>query len=256
MPALPLNYKVLGSGEPLIILHGLFGSLDNWQTLGRKWSINRQVILVDQRNHGRSPHAEDFGYEEMAEDVLQLMDDLSFETIDLMGHSMGGKTAMYLALTRPERIRNLIIADVAPVTYEGGHAKIFNALQSIDFSLINRREEIDEQLSHAIPDTSVRQFLMKGVTRDETMELTWKFNVDALWEHYNKILTFPEALKPYRQSATFIRGGKSNYITEDYWKSTKLIFPKAKLRTIDSAGHWLHAEQPKDFFDMVTKAIS
>ena len=133
MPALPLNYKVLGSGEPLIILHGLFGSLDNWQTLGRKWSIDRQMILVDQRNHGRSPHADDFGYEEMAEDVLQLMDDLSFETIDLLGHSMGGKTAMHLALTRPERIRNLIIADVAPVTYEGGHAKIFNALQSIDF---------------------------------------------------------------------------------------------------------------------------
>ena len=107
-------------------------------------------------------------HEEMAEDVLQLMDDLSFETTDLLGHSMGGKTAMHLALTRPERIRSLIIADVAPVTYEGGHAKIFNALQSIDFSLINRREEIDEQLSHAIPDASVRQFLMKGVTRDET----------------------------------------------------------------------------------------
>ena len=158
-------------------------------------------------------------------------------------------------INKAERIRNLIIADVAPVTYEGGHAKIFNALQSIDFSLINRREEIDEQLSTPYRYL-VRQFLMKGVTRDETKELTWKFNVDALWEHYNKILTFPEVLKPYRQSATFIRGGKSNYITEKHWESTKMIFPRAKLRTIESAGHWLHAEQPKDFFDMVTAALA
>ncbi|MFT4970644.1 MAG: esterase, partial [Chitinophagales bacterium] len=162
-----LNYKVFGSGEPLIILHGLLGSLDNWQTLAKKYAEQYTVFIIDQRNHGKSPHSDEFSYDIMVEDLLEFCESNFIFTCNLLGHSMGGKVAMQFALTYPDYVDKLIIADIAPVRYQAGHNEIFKALRKVDLSQIKERKEVDEILATSIPEFGIRQFLMKGLTRGD-----------------------------------------------------------------------------------------
>lgn len=249
--SMQLNFKTYGiGGKPLIILHGLLGSLDNWNTLSKKFAAHYQVYIIDQRNHGHSPHSKAFNYEIMANDLLEFCHWQNLEKIHLLGHSMGGKTAMLFAHLYPEIIDKLIIADIAPVKYKPGHNEIFAALQSVELSAISSREEAEEQLAKTIKEYSVKQFLMKGLTRGENNEFEWRFNIPSLVANYNAILdTFPLKL-PYYGSVLFIRGGKSDYINKENLQVIATYFPNYEITTIEGAGHWLHAEKPKEFVEI------
>jgi len=251
-----LNYKTFGQGQPLIILHGLLGSLDNWQTIGKQLSENYSVFIIDQRNHGKSPHSADFNYDLLAEDLNEFMDEHFISSAHILGHSMGGKTAMYFAMKYPDKIDKLIIADIAPVQYQEGHNDIFEALRSIDLSQEDNRNDIDEKLKLKIPNFGVRQFLMKGLTRNEDLELAWKFNLKAIWANYLEILKTFETDAFFDKETLFIKGEKSDYILDEYKTDILKYFPKAKFVTINGVGHWLHAEKPEEFFNITNAFLA
>ncbi|MGB1247265.1 MAG: alpha/beta fold hydrolase [Chitinophagales bacterium] len=244
-----LNFKTFGQGEPLIILHGLLGSLDNWQTLGKKLAKNYTVFLVDQRNHGRSPHSDEFSYDILAEDLLCFMEDNYLYKAHLLGHSMGGKTVMQFALQNPDMVDKLIVADIAPVKYIGGHEAIFNALLAVDLPNISTRKEIETQLATTIKEFGVRQFLMKGLTRGEGNIFEWKFNLQSLWNNYKEVLGTFESNEVFEGETLFLKGGNSKYILADYQEQINTFFPDNQIQTIEGAGHWLHAEKPMDFLE-------
>lgn len=245
-----LNFKTFGQGQPLIILHGLLGSLDNWQTLGKQFAEHYSVFIIDQRNHGRSPHSEAFSYPILADDLAAFMDENFISSAHILGHSMGGKTAMYFAMKYPDKVDKLIVADIAPVKYPEGHKVIFDALFSVDLKNVENRNEIDDQLKKTIPQFGVRQFLMKGLTRNEDRELTWKFNLKDLWANYTKILDTFETDEEFDHKTLFIKGANSDYILDEYHDDILKYFPEASFATIENAGHWLHAEKPKVFYEI------
>lgn len=245
-----LNFKTFGQGQPLIILHGLLGSLDNWQSLGKQFAAHYTVFIVDQRNHGKSPHSNAFSYPLLADDLAAFMDDNFISSAHILGHSMGGKTAMYFAMKYPEKVDKLIVADIAPVRYEEGHKVIFDALFDVDLKNVANRNEIDEQLKVKIPQFGVRQFLMKGLTRNEDRALSWKFNLEALWANYSKILDVFETDKKFEHETFFIKGAQSDYILDTYRDVIFKYFPLATFASIPNAGHWLHAENPKMFYKL------
>lgn len=250
-----LNYKTYGSGQPLIILHGLLGSLDNWQTLGRQFAENFTVFIIDQRNHGRSPHSAEFNYELLAEDLNEFMEEHFISSAHILGHSMGGKTAMYFAMKYPEKVEKLIVADIAPVVYEEGHKIIFDALLSVNLKTAENREEIDAQLKTQIPNYGVRQFLMKGLTRNEERELSWKFNLKDIWANYTNILQTFESDHHFDGKTLFIKGEKSDYILPEYQATIKKYFPNSKTEVIPKVGHWLHAENPELFYKIANEFL-
>ncbi len=240
-----LNFKSYGQGNPVIILHGLFGTLDNWQTIARQLSANYLVYLVDQRNHGRSPHTDDFDYSLLAEDLKDFMESEGMSQATIIGHSMGGKTAMQFAVSYPEMVRSLIVVDIAPKAYEGGHQEIFDALLSVDLTKIESRKMADEQLMSAIPDFGVRQFLLKNLTREKEGGYRWKMNLPAIYKNYQHILDNILLDEPFSGPSLFIRGEKSGYIKQEDDSLIKSVFPEAQIVTIPNAGHWVHAEAPK-----------
>lgn len=246
-----LNHKVFGEGgTPLIILHGLLGSLDNWQSLALRFSESRKVITVDQRNHGKSPHAPGLSYELMAHDLLELMDDLSIDKAILLGHSMGGKTVMNFALKYQERVEHLIVADMSPSESVPHHQKIFEALNTLDISEIKTRGEADKHVAQYISEPGVRMFLLKNLDR-RAEGFSWKMNLSEITKDYLRVLEGVESELPFTGSTLFIRGGKSNYILDSDLDDIMELFPIAKLETIKDAGHWLHAEQPLEFYSIV-----
>ena len=240
-----LNFKTYGQGNPIIILHGLFGTLDNWQTIARQLSEEYLVYLVDQRNHGRSPHTEEFDYSLLAEDLKDFMESEGMSQATIIGHSMGGKTAMQFAVSYPEMVSSLVVVDIAPKAYEGGHQEIFDALMSIDLNKIENRKMADEQLVEKIPDVGVRQFLLKNLTRDKEGGYRWKMNLPAIHKNYQHILNNILLDEPYTGPALFIRGERSGYIKEADESLIKNTFPKAQVIPIPNAGHWVHAEAPE-----------
>lgn len=242
-----LNYKVFGEGEPLIILHGLLGSLDNWQTLAKQYAEHFTVFIVDLRNHGKSPHSDEFSYDLMVEDLLNFCNENFIYRCHLLGHSMGGKVAMQFALSHGDYIEKLIVADIAPVTYDPGHNTIFEALRSIDLKTVQQRKEVDDILAQTIPQFGVRQFLMKGLTRDEHNAFIWKFNLDSLWKNYTKILGTFQTEDNFDGETLFIYGDQSDYIQEAYFAIIDKYFVNNEKVVIQGAGHWLHAENPKEF---------
>lgn len=251
-----LNYKTFGQGQPLIILHGLLGSLDNWQTIGKQLAENYSVFIIDQRNHGKSPHSAEFNYELLAEDLHEFMEEHFISSAHILGHSMGGKVAMCFALKYPDMVDKLIIADIAPVQYEEGHKDIFDALFSIDLSQEDNRNEIDEKLKLKIPNFGVRQFLMKGLTRNDEKELAWRFNLKDIWANYQEILKAFETDEQFDEKTLFIKGEKSNYIIDEYKKDILKYFPKSNIVVISNVGHWLHAEKPQEFFETVNSFLN
>lgn len=245
-----LNYKRVGTGRPLIILHGLFGSLDNWQTHAKKIGEYYEVILVDERNHGHSPRSEQHSYDLMAEDLSELMDDLHLESAIVMGHSMGGKTAMRFAQMYPNRVKKLIVVDMGVKQYPMHHDVILEGLNSMDFEVLNSRSAADEHLSSFVDNFAVRQFLLKNLYWVDKTQLGFRMNLPVLTAQ------MPEILKalPHEEVfvlTRFIRGELSNYILDEDWDEIEEYFPDSDLVTIPGAGHWVHAEKPDLFIESV-----
>ena len=246
-----LHHKILGEGRPLIILHGLFGTLDNWQTVGRLLSEDYQVFLLDQRNHGRSPHIPEHNYPALAADIDHFLEFNWINRPHIIGHSMGGKAAMQFALQHPEKVDKLVVVDIGPKAYSGGHEPIFYALQSIDLSQIKERSEAENLLRQYIPDYGVIQFLLKNLTRSKDGTYHWKANLPVLYDHYQEIVGEIKSDKPYEGPVLFIRGGTSRYILDDDWSDIHDLFPNARLATVPDAGHWVHAEAPDEILQLV-----
>jgi esterase len=246
-----LNYKKYGeTGAHLIILHGLFGMLDNWHTLAARFGANFQVWALDQRNHGKSPHSPVFDYESMAADLLEFYDNHQISQANVMGHSMGGKTAMQFALTYPDKVSKLIVADISPRAYpETGHHMEMEALQSLDLGSITRRADADEALAKQIPLESTRQFLLKNLSR-EGERFVLKLNLEAISKNYDKISVKIDAGNHlFDKETLFICGAESDYIIENDKPGILKLFPKARFVSIPGAGHWVHAESPEKFYE-------
>lgn len=245
-PTMQLNYKEFGQGEPLIILHGLFGTLDNWATLGKKLAEQFSVYLIDQRNHGRSPHTDVHNYPSMAKDIRTFMEQhWMLDGAYVMGHSMGGKTAMQLALTHPELVKKLVVVDIAPKRYPGNHETIFQALVNLHPENLTERSEAEEKLARYIPEAGIRQFLMKNLTRRPQGGFEYKMNLPVIQQHYEEILDAVSSDHPFEGPALFLKGGNSTYVEKEDEPEIKNLFPKAIIKTIPNSGHWVNAEQPK-----------
>lgn len=245
-----LNFKTLGQGDPVIILHGLFGTLDNWQTVGKKMAEEHTVYLVDQRNHGKSPHTDDFNYGLLAEDLRHFMEDQWVHRAHILGHSMGGKTAMRFALDYPDMVDRLVVVDIGPKAYSGGHQEIFSAMLDLPVDKLEARQEAEEFLAKRIAEKGVRQFLLKNLSREKDGGYRWKPNLPALYANYADILA-PVEGSPIGRPSLFIRGEKSNYILDEDWPNILQLFPQAKLETVSQSGHWVHAEQPEGLLELL-----
>lgn len=238
-----LNFKKSGSGPPLVILHGLFGSLDNWFSIAKELVEHYTLYLVDQRNHGDSPHSDEWDYAVMVEDLLELFDAEGLEKVFLMGHSMGGKTVMNFALKYPERVEKLIVADIAPRYYPIHHQSILEGLNALNLKEIKSRKEADDQLAKYISELGIRQFLLKSLTRDSD-GFTWKINLPVIAKNIENVgEALPEGEK-YEGPTLFLAGANSNYIQQKDVADMERFFPNYELEFIADAGHWLHAEQP------------
>jgi esterase len=256
-----LNYKVFGeSGShrpPLIILHGLLGSLDNWQTIARKLSDKLQVFIIDQRNHGRSPHTSEFNYELLSNDLLEFYQQHNISKAHLLGHSMGGKTAMQFALQHSDKVEQLIVVDVAPVAYEDQHSNVFAALLAADVKNAKAREEVEASLREKIKDEATVQFLMKGLQREEAPQsgFQWRLNVESLHKNYGLIAAGITSSKSFAGETLFIKGEKSSYINPDHYPAIEKLFPNYQVSEINEAGHWVHADKPNEFISEVIKFL-
>jgi esterase len=245
------------TAPPLVILHGLFGTLDNWQTLARRWAdeAGLRVVSVDLRNHGRSFHSPEHSYALMAQDVLALLDHLAIDPahLTLLGHSMGGKVAMTLALGYPARLAQLIVLDIAPRFSNMEHQDdIIAGLQAVDLSTIQNRQQAEAALVPNIPQLGVRQFLLKNLYRREDNSFAWRINLPALVENLAAVGEEIAAAQPFLKPTLFIRGGKSDYITaDDKLHSIPALFPNSQVATVPDAGHWVHAEKPEEIFELV-----
>jgi pimeloyl-ACP methyl ester carboxylesterase len=239
-----LYYREFGQGKPVIILHGLFGFSDNWQTIAKGLADNHLVVTPDLRNHGRSPHVSGHTYPEMAEDMKTFMEARWMFSAALIGHSMGGKVAMQLALSYPDFVERLVVVDMAPGRAEDNHSSIFDALRSMDLSKIKTRQEAESYLSARVSDTGTRQFLLKNITREDDGTYTWKMNLPVLWKHFDDILAPVEGKDPFDKPVLFVRGSRSGYIKDGDFPFIKTLFPQAELVTVEGAGHWVHADKP------------
>lgn len=242
-----LNYKKLGEGQPLIILHGLFGSLDNWMSLAKHWSSNYEVWIVDQRNHGQSPHSSEFSYTYMQQDLKGFIDEHNIQNPILLGHSMGGKTVMEFSMHHPNLINKMIVVDIAPVKYQVHHYAIIDALESIDFDFVKSRKEADRILSEKIEEFGVRQFLLKNMYWKEKEQLAWRFNLEAIKNEIIPISEWDISDGEFTGETLFIKGENSEYILPSYASRIGKKFPNYDLVEIENAGHWVHAEAPKEF---------
>ncbi|WP_375434284.1 alpha/beta fold hydrolase [uncultured Hymenobacter sp.] len=250
-----LHHREIGQGTPLVVLHGLFGTLDNWQTLARRWAeAGHRVITVDLRNHGRSFHSPEHSYELMSADVLALFDRLQLGAdVTLLGHSMGGKVAMRFALDHPTRLARLVVVDIAPRLSDMAHQdEILAGLHAVNLTALESRQQADEALAVHIRQPGVRQFLLKNLYRQEDNSFAWRQNLRTLSEKIADIGAEISGPTPFLKPTLFIRGGKSDYVTtEDKLYGIPALFPNSQVETIVDAGHWVHAEKPDEVFGLV-----
>jgi esterase len=245
-----LYFREMGEGKPLVILHGLFGFSDNWQTQAKKFAEYYRVILVDLRNHGHSPWSSDFSYALMVEDLAQLFQKLDLQQVILLGHSMGGKVAMHFAQKHPNYLDKLIVVDMGVKSYPSHHEHILKAFNTIDLSSLSARSEAESILKQFIDSEGVRQFLLKNLYWKEKGKLSWRVNFPVLEEAMSEILSaLPE--DEVLITTLFIRGAMSNYILEEDIPVLEFYFPDSTLVSIENAGHWVHAEAPEAFVDSV-----
>ena len=253
-----LNYKKIGeSGRPMIILHGVFGFLDNWLTIGKTISEHGFIVyLVDQRNHGRSPHEGSLDFPMLAADLKEFLETHQINDPILIGHSMGGKTVMEYAVTYPDTFSHLVIVDIGPKAYPIHHAKILEGLNAIPIDSIESRNQADEILSAYEPILAVRQFLLKNLYRKDEGGFGWRFNLPVLSTDMAKVGSAIDSKQKIEAPTLFMRGENSNYIRDEDWEGILNIFPNAKLETIADAGHWVQAEQPKVFVSVLLNFLS
>jgi len=248
-----LNYQQLGEGKHIVLIHGLFGSLENLNMVAKSLSQHYCVTSIDVRNHGKSFHQEDMNYQVLAQDVVNLLDKLSIEQCHILGHSMGGKIAMKIALSYPKRLNKLIVADIAPVKYPAHHLTIIKGLQAIDLTKVHKRNDADIQLATFIPDKGVRSFLLRNVVLNKQGEFHFKCNLPFIEQGYQQIMQSinGQTDQQFNGDTLFIKGGNSDYILPEHQSAITLLFPKAKAKVIQGAGHWLHAEKTVAFNKIV-----
>ena len=243
-----LHHKIYGNAEEaVVIVHGLFGMLDNWHNIAKQLSDTYKVVTVDVRNHGNSPHSPDMDYDYMANDLNELLDDLGISSAHFVGHSMGGKIVMKVADLFPHRVDKLCIVDIAPKRYNPGHLELFDAMFSLDLETISSRSEIDEALIKKIPNTAIRLFLTKNIQRDKSGGFQWKMNLSVIFDAYQEIIGAIELAWPFSGETLVMRGERSDYITDEDMSDIEEMFPNSRLVTITGAGHWLHADNPDGF---------
>ena len=245
-----LHHRILGEGKPLIILHGLFGYSDNWQTIGKKLAEYFQVILVDQRNHGHSSWSDEMNYDLMADDLSELLDELGLAEILLLGHSMGGKAAIRFAEKYPDKLEKLVVVDIGIKEYPSHHDLILEGLNAIDVSKLESRSEAEEQLSKYVDSIGTKQFLLKNLYWIEKGKLAWRMNIPVLEKNMPDILAALSD-KEIFTPVLFVRGAQSSYIKDEDVPSLEKKFVDFKLATIEDAGHWIHAEAPDAFLETV-----
>ncbi|GAB3892972.1 alpha/beta fold hydrolase [Larkinella knui] len=244
------------TGTPIIILHGIFGSSDNWLTISKTIAEhNHRVFLVDQRNHGRSPRSEVFDYDAMAADLQEFITDYQLEKPIVVGHSMGGKTVMQFAMDYPGQFSHLVIVDIAPKFYPIHHAELIRGLKAIDLASIKSRNEADEILSQYEPLLSVRQFLLKNLFRTEQGQFDWRLNLPVIEQELYGIGGELRNVRTVTEPTLFIRGSESRYIKDSDQAEIKRIFPNSTLETIDGAGHWVQAEKPAEFVEILMRFL-
>lgn len=250
MTALPLHYSEQGSGATtVVLLHGLFGAGSNLGALARALAPDYRVISADLRNHGHSPHSATMTLAELATDVLALLDTLAIDRAHVVGHSLGGKVAMQMALTAATRVERLVCADIAPVQYTPHHQGIFAGLQAIDLAALTQRGDADAVLAHYVDELPVRQFLLKSLYRDDA-GFHWRFDLAALIANYDEVLAAPTG-KPFPGETLFIKGGLSDYLLPEHESTVRALFPDFRVKVIDGTGHWLHGEKPVVFNKLV-----
>ncbi len=253
-----LHFREMGQGNPLLILHGLFGSSDNWLTIAKQLATSYRVFIIDQRNHGQSPHSDSWNYTVMAQDIEDFCIQHQLNEIFIAGHSMGGKTVMKMAELFPERIKKMMVIDIAPRYYPVHHHKILNALKSIDFNVVNTRKQAEEVLQNNIDDLGTRQFLLKNIYWIAENKLAWRFNLEVI---ANNIEIVGEAT-PADVSAIceipvcFVKGEKSDYIKKEDEPLILKQYPNSEIITIANAGHWVHAENPVDLMNEMIKFMN
>ncbi len=251
----PLFHREAGSGGvPVLLLHGLFGAGDNLGALARQLAATRRAVQVDLRNHGQSPHHVYIDLPAMAADVLALMDTLAIAQADIVGHSLGGKVAMQIALNQPQRVQRLVIADIAPVAYGRGHDTVFAALHAVDLAAVQSRADAERMMAPFIDEPALRQFLLKSLQRTDEGGYRWRFDLAALEANYDALRAAPVG-EPFAGPTLFIRGGRSDYISTAHEPLLRKLFPHHRLETIAEAGHWVHGEQPAPFNAMVQQFL-
>lgn len=263
---LNLNYQKIGNGYPLIILHGLYGSLHNWLTIGKALAPNFEVWLIDQRNHGHSPHHAEHTYNALQADLLNFMNQHKIAKAHILGHSMGGKTAMYFSLQHPNMVKSLIVADIAPKAYTQlntpsqhsiQHLNIINTMLSINLQAYSTRAQIEADFTNALSDKRIAAFLLKNLTRNAQGNFEWLLNINAIHNQLPYILQginvedFKHLRDQLQFPVLFLKGEKSDYINESDLYKIKELYPQAEITTIFDSGHWLHAEQPALFLKSV-----
>ncbi len=258
-----LFYREFGSGIPLIILHGLYGSSDNWVSIARRLSDQFRVIIPDQRNHGSSPHSTVHTYKSMSEDLDEMVKDLKLNKFLLAGHSMGGKTAMWYASMWPDKLSGLLLIDISPFKPENNnnpladfHRKVLRAINNLPLNEIDTREEAELRLSESIDSPRIRKFLLKNLTRGRDKSFSWKLNAQNLEKNINNILDGFERNKADRDSISgfpvvFIRAGNSDYIPESDFRDIRTIFPASEIITVEDTSHWIHAEKPELIIEQI-----
>ena len=255
--SMELAYQDIGEGTPVVILHGLFGAAKNWNSIAKQMARKYRIITVDLRNHGNSPWTDTMSYVDMAEDMVDFLDQRGLDKAAIVGHSMGGKVAMTMALKAPERVERLVVADISPVKYKLVFKLYVDALKSVDLNTVKRRADIEPLISDVIKSPAVRAFLL-GNLANTSEGLKWQVNLDTLGNEMDKIGGVP-ALRMdvnYPGATLFINGGESDYVQTSHHQLIKHLFPKVQFKTIEGAGHWVHAEKPYDFMDALSDFVS
>ncbi|MDA7787294.1 alpha/beta fold hydrolase [bacterium] len=250
-----LNAKVFGEGKPLIILHGLFGMLDNWQGLAKEFGQFFETHILDQRNHGKSFHSDFHSYDLMCEDLLAYLEEKKIDKLYLVGHSMGGKVAMLFACKYPSRVEKLVVVDIGPKQYPPHHQQIILGLNAVHAAKVHSRKEADTLLSNYFPQTGVRQFLLKNLYWQTPGNLAFKFNLPVLSKEIYKIGEALYETAIFNKPTLFISGEQSNYITKEDEALIETHFPDLEIVEIKNAGHWVHAESPVEFFELVSRYL-
>lgn len=252
-----LFFRQFGEGNPVIILHGLFGLSDNWVTIGKKIAAEFAVYIPDQRNHGQSAHSQTFNYQALTEDLLEFIEENKLADPVLIGHSMGGKVAMNFALDHPSLVKQLVIIDISPVRYpaRGVHSDIINAMLSVNLQQVSTRSQVEVLLQKALPDIHIRQFILKNLYYRSPKVLDWRPDLVSINNNLDDIFDFIKGERIFSKTVLFVRGGLSDYIRSGDESLIRIMFPKAEIKTIPSATHWVHADAPMELCRLLSASL-